>query len=632
MAFSLRRFLFGAPMRSERALHERLPIILALPIFASDALSSVSYATEAILRQFTAMEVRHSDFGISLGISLAIVALILIVVVSFWQVIYAYPHGGGSYEVAKESLGLFLGLVAASALLVDYILTVAVSAAESTAASFSAIHNLAPHLHDLHAYTLPVAIGMVTLIMILNLRGLRESGLLFSGPSYGFIFFTFAMIAGGLYRVFVTGEPVSPVGMPPNPQDNVALTPFLILRAFASGCAALTGIEAVADGVQAFKKPEARNASITLGILGVTLAFMFTGITFLAMRFHIGPSERETVISQIARASFGTEMPGGFMYYGMQIFTALILFLAANTAFSGFPRLASILADHGFLPRQLTNVGDRLVYSNGIVVLGLLAMGFLIVFGGETHALLPLYTVGVFIAFTLAQAGMVRRSLKMKPVPVLTLAITGLGTVVTGVVLCVILYGKFIVPQPLFGTTWFYEGAWMALLLMALIVWMFYGIATHYRHVKEQLARVAPEAFKPLKHTVIVLVPGSIHHGVVTALNYGRSLSPDAIAVHVDSGGTGAPELRSHWEQFGADMPLIILDSPYRELVRPLMQYLDSAERVRDDDIITVILPEFVPARWWHNILHNAAGWLLRFRLFFRKDIVIVSIRYYLDR
>ena len=632
MAFSFRRLLFGAPMRSERALHERLPIILALPIFASDALSSVSYATEAILRQFTSMQIRHSDFGMSLGISIGIVALILIVVVSFWQIIYAYPHGGGSYEVARESLGLFLGLVAASALLVDYILTVAVSAAESTAATFSAIHTLAPHVRDLHSHTLTVAISMVILIAVLNLRGLRESGLLFSGPSYGFIFFTFAMIAAGLYRVFVSGSPITVVAMPPNPQDSVALTPFLLLRGFASGCAALTGIEAVADGVQAFRKPEARNASITLGILGGCLALMLTGITYLTVQFHIGPSETETVISQIARASFGTEMPGGFMYYGMQIATALILFLAANTAFSGFPRLASILADHGFLPRQLTNVGDRLVYSNGIIALALIAIGFLIVFKGETHALLPLYTVGVFIAFTLAQAGMVRKSWKMNPRPITTLAITGFGTIVTGVVLAVILYGKFIVPQTLFGTKWLREGAWMALLLMALIVWMFYGIAAHYKHVKEQLARIPSEAFKPLQHTVIVLVPGSVHHGVVLALNYARSLSPDAIAVHVDSGGAGAPELRHNWEKFGADMPLIILDSPYRELVGPLMRYLDSAERVRSDDIITVILPEFVPARWWHNFLHNAAGWLLRFRLFFRRDIVIVSIRYYLDR
>jgi hypothetical protein len=278
------------------------------------------------------------------------------------------------------------------------------------------------------------------------------------------------------------------------------------------------------------------------------------------------------------------------------------------------------------------NVGDRLVFSNGIIVLAMLAIGFLIVFGGHTHALLPLYTVGVFIAFTLAQAGMVRKSLKAKPVPILTLSITGLGTLVTAVVLCVILYGKFVVPQTLFGIPWFHEGAWMALLLMGLIIWMFYGIAGHYKHVKEQLARVPPEAFKPLKHTVIVLVPGSVHHGVVTALNYARSLSPDAIAVHVDSAGTGSPELKHNWEKFGADMPLIILDSPYRELVGPLMRYLDSAERVRDDDLITVILPEFVPARWWHSFLHNAAGWLLRFRLFFRRDIVIVSIRYYLDK
>lgn len=628
--FSLRRLLFGTPLRTERALHERLPIILALPIFASDALSSVSYATEAILRQFDAMHVRHLQYAVALGVSLAIVGLILTVVISFTRIIHAYPEGGGSYEVARESIGLFAGLVVASALLVDYTLTVAVSAAESTAASFSAIHHLLPNTPDPHKYTVLVSVCMVLILAFLNLRGLRESGLLFSGPSYGFIFFIFAMIAGGLYRVWTTGGPVSPVVMPPDPADSIALTPFMILRAFASGCAALTGIEAVADGVQAFKKPEARNACITLGILGASLAIMFTGITYLATQFHIGPSRNETVISQIARGAFGTEMPAGLMYYGVQIFTAMILFLAANTAFSGFPRLASILAKDGFLPRQLTNLGDRLVFSNGIVVLGLVAIGFLVVFGGKTHALLPLYTVGVFIAFTLAQAGMARRSLRRREMA--SGLITLIGAIVTAAVFCVILLGKFVVQRTLFGTTWFYEGAWMALVLMALIVWLFYAISAHYKHIAERLRAIDPDALKPFKHTVIVLVPSHIHRGVVTAIKYGQSISPDAMAVHISSDISRVDELTHNWEKFGGEMPLIILDSPYRSLIAPLMQYLDEAEKVREDDLITVILPEFVPARWWHNFLHNATGWLLRVKLFYRKDVVITSVRYYVDR
>jgi len=629
--FNWRRLLFGSPLRTERAIHERLPIILALPIFASDALSSVSYATEAILRQFDAMHVRHDQFGVSMAISLGIVALILMVVVSFWQIIYAYPHGGGSYEVAKENLGLLMGLIVASSLLVDYVLTVAVSAAESTAATFSAIHNLLPGAPDMHRFAIMVSVSMVLILTLLNLRGVRESGALFSGPSYGFIFCIFAMIAGGLYRLWTAGEPVSPVAMSPNPGADATLTPFMILRAFASGCAALTGIEAVADGVQAFKKPEARNASITLGILGFCLAVMFSGITYLAVQFEIGPNERETVVSQIARAAFGTEMPWGVMYYAIQIATALILFLAANTAFSGFPRLATILAEDGFLPRQLTNLGDRLVFNNGILVLASLAALFLIVFGGETHALLPLYTVGVFIAFTLAQAGMVRRSLRESQRPWSTLIISAVGASITGIVLGVVLYGKFIVPRALFGTTWFHEGAWMALLLMALIVWLFFAIATHYKRVNTQLSLIPPEAYRPIKHTVIVLVPSRIHRGIVTALNYARSISPDAVAVHIAFDPERESELRAHWEKHGGDMPLIILDSPYRTLVEPLMRYLDAAEKVREDDIITVVLPEFVPARWWHNFLHNASGWLLRLRLFFRKDVVITSVRYYLD-
>jgi len=632
MAFSLRRLLLGSPLRTERALHERLPIILALPIFASDALSSVSYATEAILRQFQAMHIRHEDYGHAMLISLGIVGLILTVVVSFWQIIRAYPQGGGSYEVARENLGLFLGLVVASALLVDYVLTVAVSAAESTAATFSAIGTFRPDLHNLHDYRLRVAVGMVLIIALLNLRGLRESGLVFSGPSYGFMTCIFVMIGGGLYRLATTGAPASPVAMDPNPSHDVALVPFLMLRAFASGCAALTGIEAVADGVQAFRHPEARNANITLGILGACLAVMFTGITFLAVQFGIGPRETETVVSQIARASFGTELPGGLMYYAVQVFTAAILFLAANTAFSGFPRLASILAKDGFLPRQLTNVGDRLVYSNGIVVLALVAILFLVTFGGETHALLPLYTVGVFIAFSLAQAGMVRRALRAPVRPWASLAITAVGCLVTTVVLAVILYGKFIVPRTLFGTTWFYEGAWMALTLMGLIIWMFYGINRHYQSLRAQLLAIPPDADRPFRHTVLVLVPASLHRGVVTALKYARSLSADAIGVHVALNPAEVPELRRAWEERAQDMPLVVLDSPYRSLVRPLMDYLDAVERVHGDDIVTVILPEFVPARWWHTFLHNASGWMLRLLLFYRKDVVIVSVRYYLDR
>jgi amino acid transporter len=629
--FSLRRLLFGSPLRTDVAVHERLPILLALPIFAADALSSVAYATEAILKQWSNVGLRHDQYVATFWISLAIVTLILLVVVSYRQVIYAYPRGGGSYLVARENLGLFVGLVAAAALLVDYVLTVSVSIAECAAASFSALDQFGGVFTSLSEHRVGVCVILVLLIMLVNLRGVRESGLAFAFPSYGFILLMFTMIGIGLYRAFVIGEPVQSVAMAPDPSHDVTLTPYLILRGFASGCAALTGIEAVSNGVTAFRAPEARNASITLAVLGVILAALFTGVSTLALRFGIGVSPtEETVVSQIARAACGTAMPLGIIYFGVQFFTALILFLAANTAFAGFPRLASVLAEDGFLPRQLAALGDRLAFNNGIIVLSGFAIFFLVVFDGNTHALLPLYTVGVFVAFTTAQFGMVRRHLQAPREHIAGLIVNSVGGVTTLVVLLVVTRSKFIVPQPLFGTTWFYEGAWMALTLMAFLVWMFYGISRHYQRVDRQLAEIPEAAHGAFRHTVIVLVPSRIHRGIVQAIRYARSISPDALAVHIQFDPRHGESLRKQWAEHGEDMPLLILDSPFRSLVGPLMRYLDAAERVRTDDIITVVLPEFVPARWWHNFLHNASGWLLRFRLHYRPDIVIVSVRYYL--
>ncbi|MCC6729296.1 MAG: APC family permease [Chthonomonadales bacterium] len=627
----IRRLLLGRPLPTTHAVHERLPIILALPIFASDALSSVSYATEAILRQFHDYNVGHAQYGAAMALSLGIVGLILMVVVSYWQVIKAYARGGGSYLVARENLGLSLGLVAASALLVDYVLTVAVSVAEGVAATFSALHHVSPQFADLASHRLTVCLCVVAFLAVLNLRGVRESGVWVAIPSYSFIVLMFGIVALGLFRALVTGAPVESVAMPPNPNADVTLTPYLLIRGFASGCAALTGIEAVANGVQAFRAPEARNAQWTLGILGAILAALFTGITYLAVHFHIGPNETETVISQIARAAAGTEMPGGLLYYGVLGFTALILLLAANTAYAAFPRLAAILAEDGFLPRQLTALGDRLSLDNGIVALSLLAMGFLAVFGGETHALLPLYTVGVFIAFTTAQAGMVVHTLRSTRRDWPGLVINVLGGLVTFTVMVVVIRAKFVVPQPLFGTTWFYEGAWMALLLMAATVALFYGIARHYRGVAEQLARIPEDAEEPIRHTVIVLVPSRIHRGVLSALNYARTIDPNAIAVHVAFDAANEQALAGQWERYAGGTPLVVLDSPYRSLVRPVLQYLDETEHIRDDDVVTVVLPEFVPARWWQTFLHNATGWVLRLHLHYRRGIVITSVRYYLE-
>jgi amino acid transporter len=633
LQLSLRKLLFGSPLHIDRAAHERLPIILALPIFASDALSSVAYATEAILVQFHDYHLSQDWFRVALPISIGIIALILMVVISYWQVIFAYPGGGGSYVVAKENLGLTMGLIAASSLLVDYILTVAVSVSDGVGQAGSALINAGSFFNSLRPHAVLFCVLIVLVIMWANLRGVRESGALFAGPSYGFIALIFVMLAFGLYRAFAAGTPLENVAVPTDPTAVKGLDIGILLRGFASGCAALTGIEAVSNGVQAFKKPEAKNAATTLGILGVILAVMFIGITFLAAHFHIGPKEGvETVVSQIARASFGTKMPLGILYYAVQTATVLILLLAANTAFSGFPRLASILAEDGFLPRQLAAMGDRLSYNNGIILLALAAILFIIMFKGLSQALLPLYTVGVFIAFTSAQAGMVRRSWNMPRKPWAGLFINGLGAVLTLVVLGIVVRGKFWVERPLFGIQWLHEGAWMSLGLMGAIYAMFRGIYTHYKHVNDQLRDIPPDAHKTFKHTVIVLVPSRIHRGIIAALNYACSISPDAVAVHIGFDREKVANLRAQWEEHAGDTPLIILDSPYRTLVEPLMDYLDAADKVRDDDIITVILPEFVPARWWHAFLHNAHGWMLRLRLFYRRDIVITSVRYYLDR
>ncbi len=643
MSINWRRIFLGRPLRTERAIHERLSIALALPIFASDALSSVAYATEAILLQLADAHLNRSYFHYSLPISVAIVSLILMVVISYWQVIFAYPGGGGSYIVAKENLGEWAGLTAASALLVDYVLTVAVSIAEGTAAALAALLQLGPRFAHLDDHRVLICCALVLVVMLLNLRGIRESGVAFAAPSYLFIVGMIALICFGMYRTWTGQTPVEQVS-PPNlvPSGPAgALTVFLILRAFASGCSALTGIEAVSNGVQAFRKPEARNASLTLGILGALLAFMFIGITYLANHYGIVPGDHlaaygginrhEPVVSQVARATFGTNV----FYYVIQAATAMILLLAANTSFAGFPRLASILAEDGYLPRYFAALGDRLAYNNGIMVLAAVAMVFIAIFGGETHALLPLYTVGVFIAFTLSQAGMVSRWRKLGKLVSFSALINAVGCLVTFTVLIVVVISKGWVRSreaTLFhiGSVPIQEGAWIALLLMGLLIWLCKSIFNHYETVNAQLA-IIPEGYNnPVKHTVIVLVPSRIHRGVLHALNYACSISPDAMAVHIMFDRTKEPDLRKAWGEYGGDMPLIILDSPYRSLVGPLMGYLDAADQVRDDDIITVVLPEFVPARWWHHFLHNASGFLLRLLLFYRRDIVITSIRYYL--
>lgn len=605
-------------------MHERLPKFLALPVFASDALSSVAYATEEILLALVAV-VGAGAWSISQGIGVAIAILLAIVALSYRQTIFAYPHGGGSYTVTKENLGVFPGLIAAASLLTDYVLTVAVSIAAGVAAIVSAYPELASH-------KVALGVAFVIIVAIANLRGVRESGWLFAPPTYIFVLSLFTMVGVGLFKAF-THAPIHHI-IPPSEAIPATgpLTMFLVLRAFAGGCVAITGTEAVANGIPAFKPPESRNAAITIMIMAFILGSLFIGTTYLAHLYRVLPSEggHETVVSQIARGTFGR----GWFYYLIQYATAAILILAANTAFQDFPRLSSILARDRFAPRQLTNIGDKLVFSNGIIALAAIASLLLVIFHGETHALIPLYAVGVFVTFTLSQTGMVvrHRRLRGRGWRVSAL-VNSIGALATGVVAVVIATVKFASGTPfVIGPIRLPTGAYMVMILIPLLVYMFYRIHQHYVTLGNQL-RLSEEAFQepvPVKSTAIVLV-SSIHRGILPALQYARSLSDDCRALYVEVEQAESALLRERWPTFGLGIPLVILESPYRTITNQMLRYIDEAKKERPDYVVTVVLPEFVVRNWWHGALHNRSSLLIKLALMTRRDIVVTNVRYFLD-
>ncbi len=601
----LKRLLVGAPMPLALARHERLSKTTALAVFSSDALSSVAYATEEIL--LILVLAGAAAMHLANPVSLAIAGLLVIVAVSYQQTIHAYPSGGGAYIVARANLGTLPGLVAAAALLTDYVLTVSVSVAAGVAAVTSAIPAL-------HPYKVSLGVGCIAAIAFANLRGVREAGRVFAVPTYLFIVTFAVLVLGGLFRL-LTGE-FQPLTTGP-PQAATPLTWFLILRAFSSGCVALTGIEAISNGIPAFKPPESRNAAITLGWMAAILASLFLGITVLAAALGVVPVEEETVVSQIARGLFGT----GLFYYLVQASTALILVLAANTSFADFPRLSSLLARDRYAPRQFATQGDRLVFSNGIIILAALAALLIIVFRGETHALIPLYAVGVFISFTLSQAGMVRHWLAERgPGWTWRLAINGVGATVTGVVTLVIAVSKFT------------HGAWIVVLVIPLLVMACLTIHRHYVEVADQLS--LDEYGDPpviTRHTVLVPV-GDLHRGVVRALQYAKSLSPDARAIFVETDPARTRKLEEKWQKWGCGVPLVVLTSPYRSLLGPFLEYLNHLQGQGESHFVTIVIPEFIPAKWWQYLLHNQTALLIKGALLFRKSVVVTDVPYHLRR
>ena len=598
----LKRLFVGTPLPTAQQRHERLGKTTALAVFASDALSSVAYATEEIL--LVLILAGSVALSYSLPIAVAIAVLIAIVVSSYRQTIHAYPQGGGAYIVSKDNLGTCAGLVAGAALLIDYVLTVAVSVAAGVAAVTSAVPVL-------FRYRVWLCVAAVVVVAVANLRGIRESGNLVAAPTYLFIgSLGVLLVYGGLGAIF-DFIPEAPYPQHPPGLEGVGL--FLILRAFSSGCTALTGVEAVSDGVPAFKRPEAQNARVVLTWLSAILITLFLGITVLTYDFGILPRPEETVISQVARHVFGRSA----FYYVIQAGTMLILLLAANTSFADFPRLSFFLARDRFIPRQFAAQGDRLVFSNGIVILAGLATLLLVVFGGDTHALIPLYAVGVFLSFTLSQASMVRRWLRLREEGWRWRSwFNGLGALVTGLVMLTIAATKFT------------HGAWIVVFLIPTLVVMFLSVHRHYEKVAEQLSLEGFAPPPPMTTTVLVLV-GDLHRGVIKAIQYAQALSPNAKAVFVETDPERTRKLEEKWRKMGMGVPLIVLASPYRSLLGPLLEYIDHLQ-TDENHVVTIVLPEFIPARWWQLGLHNQTALLIKGAMLFRKNVIVTDVPFHL--
>jgi len=612
MAGHLKDFLIGPPLPTRQLHGKRLNKIRALAVFSPDALSSIAYANQEI---YLGLVVAGSaGLGVAWPIGLAITGLLVIVAISYYQTIHGYPSGGGSYVVARDNLGMHVGLLAASALLIDYLLTAAVS----LTAGVEAIASAFPSLWQ---YRVLIALILLAFITLANLRGLRETGTLMSIPVYLFLFTYLPMLAYGLF-VLVEGGPVSLIDVAPQPAHP--MTTFLILHTFATGCTALTGIEAISNGVPSFEPPESNNAGKTLLVMAALMAILFVGSIGLTQYLGVVSNQQETILSALARRLFGN----GAGYFFIQFSTMLILAVAANTSFAGFPRLGAILARDEFLPRQLTGLGDRLVFANGIILLSVATAVLIVIFGGNSHSLIPLFAVGVFLAFSLSQAGMVVHWWRLRGRGwVFKSMANGFGALATTVTLIVVGYSKF-------G-----EGAWVTILLIIVIMSMFYKIRFHYDEVGRELSlHGLPPSLKPVSASRVMIPISGVHRGIIEAVDFARSITNDITAVYVELEEEDTKEVKEKWTRLWPDIPLKIVPSPHRSVIQPLLDFLDEADGQKNDgQLACVILPEFVPAKWWQALLHNQTAWLLKAALLYHRrkqggQRIIIDVPYYLRK
>ncbi len=623
---SFRRFLLGRRLASDESHHTKISNPIALAVFSSDALSSVAYATGEIMAVLAPMVAAFTAGVItwSWPVAVGIVLLLAILTASYRQTIFAYPSGGGAYIVAKENLGEVPAQVAGASLLVDYVLTVAVSISAGVTAITSAYPALDPH-------RVALALAVIAFVAMMNLRGVKESGAVFAVPTYGFVVLILGLVGYGFFRYFAGGTN-------PAPHHDMAIPPvtswaaaWLFMRAFSAGCTALTGVEAISNGIGAFKEPTSLNAARTMTAMVVLLGTMFLGITWLANHYGVTyTGEGESLLSQLTRAILGADTRQGgahVLYLLVQAFTMMILLLAANTAYADFPRLAAMMAKDGFLPRQFSSQGDRLVFSNGILILSGLAGVLVVIFNAHEHALLPLYALGVFLGFTLSQAGMVRHWVKDKGRAWVWKAfVNGLGTLTTFIVMQVIVVTKFS------------HGAWVVVIILPLMVALFFGIHRHYIRVKAKLAASRTEQVYPHKTRVLVLVSG-IHHGVVRALSFAKSIAArgDVEAITVDFPDDAGREsaaldkLRSDWPTYCEGVPLRALRSPYRKVVEPLLEEVDRIRRNEPEVMQIIIVPEFVTSGWWEHILHNQTALRIKASLLLKPKTIVISVPYHLD-